>query len=268
MKKVTKTPNLDTSIFLKEAINAAKGAGKIILDIYQQDFAIENKSDNSPVTLADKKADVFIRNYLHKKFPMHGFLTEESEDDLSRLENDFVWIVDPLDGTMDFVARDNQFATNIALSYKHDLLVGVVFIPITGECYYATKNNGAYYLKDGKVTKIHVSNKTENLICLTSMFYFSSKELEAINRHRDKIKKIERFGSSIKACRIAHGLADISIRMTDKTKEWDTAAPQIIVEEAGGLFLEPDGKRITYNKKDFHNHKGYIITNHKDNFLI
>lgn len=254
--------------YLNEAINVAKLAKDIILEVYHQDFAVENKSDNSPVTLADKRSDKLIREYLGNKFPSIAFLTEESDDDLSRLDNDYVWIIDPLDGTMNFIARDDQFAINIALCYKHKIVMGLVYIPITGEYYYATEGGGSYY-SDGKTTtKIHVSDKVDNLICLTSPFYFYPEELEIINRHRDRITSIERYGSSIKPCRIAHGLGEVSYRMTSKTKEWDTAAPQIIVEEAGGIFVEPDGNVITYNKKDVINHKGYIILNRKENFLL
>lgn len=254
--------------FLKEALNAGLEARKIILDIYGRDFTVETKDDDSPVTLADKKSDAFLREYLHNKFPTHGFLTEESDDDLSRLDNDYVWIIDPVDGTRDFVAKDGQFATNIALCYKHEIIVGVIIIPITGEIYYATKGDGSYYIKDGVTTKIHVNDKLDNLTVLTSVFYFTDEELEIINKHRDRISRYDKYGSSIKACKIAQGLAEISYRMSKKTKEWDTAAPQIIVEEAGGVFLEPDGNRITYNKKDYHNHKGFIIANRIENVLL
>ena len=99
----------------------------------------------------------------------------------------------------------------------------------TGEYYYATKNEGAFYLYEGKAVKIHVNDKLENLTCLTSVFHFNKYEAEIINRHKDKITKVEKYGSSLKPCRIAHGLAEITYRMSPNTKEWDTAASQIIV---------------------------------------
>ena len=105
---------------LEAAIEAGVKAIKGILEIYNSDFSVEIKDDNSPVTLADKNADKVIREYLHEKYPTYAFLTEESTDDVSRLDNDFVWIVDPVDGTKDFVAKDGGFTTNIALTYKHD----------------------------------------------------------------------------------------------------------------------------------------------------
>lgn len=254
---------------LDAALLAARKAKVAIMEIYEKGFDVEIKEDNSPVTLADKTADKIIRDTLHKLFPTHAFLTEESEDNLDRLNNDYVWIVDPVDGTKDFVARDGGFTTNIALAYKHELVVGVVLVPVTGEIYYAVKGNGSYYLdRDGNKEKIHVNDKTENLTCLRSVFHFNEEEQAIIDKHSDKITKIEKFGSSLKPCRIAHGKAEITYRMSAGTKEWDTAACQIIVEEAGGLFIEPDGSKITYNRKDVYNRKGYIVVNRKENILL
>mgnify|MGYP005762245885 CR=1 FL=1 len=118
-------------------IEAGRKAREIILNIYQKPFDIEIKKDNSPVTLADKEADKFISNYLKERFPSYSFLTEESIDDLHRLDNDYCFIVDPVDGTQDFCARNGEFATNIALSYKHEIVVGVVVIPCENKIYYA-----------------------------------------------------------------------------------------------------------------------------------
>ncbi len=254
---------------LKAAIEAGLIAKEKIMEIYHGSFAVEIKEDNSPVTLADKTADKIIREYLHKAFPDYAFLTEESEDSRERLSNDYVWIVDPVDGTKDFVARDGGFTTNIALCYKHEIVVGVVVVPVTGEYYYASKNEGAYYVNPkGEITRIHVNDKLDDLTVLRSVFHFNEKEQEIISRHQDKIKHIEKFGSSLKPCRIAQGLAEITYRMSAGTKEWDTAACDIIVKEAGGLFVEPDGKSLTYNREDVYNRKGYIVVNRKENILL
>ena len=254
---------------LKAAIEAGKIAKEKILEIYHQKFAVEIKSDNSPVTIADKTADKIIRDYLHEKFPTHAFLTEESEDDVSRLQNDFVWIVDPVDGTKDFVAKDDQFTTNIALSYKHKLVVGVVIAPALDEIYFASENNGAFFQKSQqKPVKIHVNDKINDLTVLTSVFHFNDDEKALIEKHKDRITNVMKRGSSLKPCAIAHGLAEITYRMSPNTKEWDTAACQIILEEAGGLFVKPDGSPITYNRVDVYNREGYIAVNRKENILL
>ena len=256
----------------EEQLNAAIEAGvkaiEGILQVYNSNFDVEIKEDNSPVTLADKNADKVIREYLHNKYPTYAFLTEESTDDLARLNNDYVWIVDPVDGTKDFVAHDGGFTTNIALAYKHEAVVGVVVVPLTGEIYFAAKGLGAFYRHNGVTERIHVNDKLENLTCYKSVFHSKQDEEEMIKKHADKITKVEKWGSALKPCRIAQGLGEISYRLSDGTKEWDTAASQVIVEQAGGIFLEPDKNRIMYNRADVHNRKGYVICNRIENFLL
>ena len=253
---------------LKEAIIAGKLAQVKIMEIYNRGFDVEIKEDDSPVTIADKTADRIIKEHLQKAFPTHAFLTEESEDNKDRLNNDYVWIVDPVDGTKDFVAKDGGFTTNIALAYKHEVVVGVVVVPVTGEIYFATKDGGAFHDVNGVITKIHVNDKTEDLTVLRSVFHFNEKEQALIEKHSDKIKHIAKFGSSLKPCKIAEGLAEITYRISGGTKEWDTAAFQIIVEEAGGFVLEPNGNRLTYNREDVYNRNGYIVVNRKENILL
>lgn len=253
---------------LEAAIIAAVLAKRKILEIYNTDFDVEIKDDDSPVTKADKEADKIIRESLSKKFPTHAFLTEESVDDKKRLENDYVWIVDPVDGTKDFVDKNGEFTVNIALSYKHEVVVGVVLIPVTGEIYYASKLGGAFYNNGLEVEQIFANRKNKELTVLTSRFHVNEKELELIKKHADKITKVETYGSSIKACRIARGLAELSYRMSAGTKEWDTAASQIIVTEAGGVFVKPDGSKIHYNREDVYNREGYVVANTKKNILL
>ena len=253
---------------LDAAIEAGVAAIEGILKIYNTDFDVEIKDDNSPVTLADKNADKVIREILHKRFPDYAFLTEETDDDKSRLANDFVWIVDPVDGTKDFVAKDGGFTTNIALAYKHEAVVGVVVVPLTGEVYYAAKGLGAFYRKDGVTKQIHVNDKLDNLIVYKSVFHSKQNEEEMYKKHADKITKIEKWGSALKPCRIAQGLGELTYRLSDGTKEWDTAASQVIVEQAGGIFLDTNKKRIMYNREDVYNRDGYVICNRIENFLL
>lgn len=255
---------------LESALDAARAAQKVIMDIYVHGFKVEIKSDKSPVTEADKQADKLIREVLHKAYPTYAFLTEESEDHKERLNNDYVWVVDPVDGTKDFVAKDDEFTTNIALAYKHEVVVGVVSIPAKNIIYYAIKNGGAFKLdmSTNTVTKIHVNDKTSDLTCLKSVFHSNEKEEALYKKYSDRITHVEKVGSSIKACYISEGKAEISYRLSDGTKEWDTAAFQIIVEEAGGYVLKLDKTRMTYNREDVYNHGGYIILNNLENFLL
>ena len=253
----------------EEILKVIKLAEENIMKYYREGFHVEIKSDESPVTEADKTTDELIRKYLHEKFPTHAFLTEESSDDKSRLDNDYVFIVDPIDGTKDYIARDDMFTCNIALAYKHQVVIGAVGIPARGEVYCALKGKGAYKIeKDGTMKRIHVNDKTENLKCYISVFHQSASETALREKHSDRITSSEKVGSSLKACLIAEGKGEISYRLSDGTKEWDTAAFQCVVEEAGGYVLKPDQTPITYNREDVYNRGGYLIINNIENFLI
>lgn len=253
---------------LKDALDVIKIVHPIILNIYQSDFAVEIKEDKSPVTLADQVTDEKIRHYLGQLYPEYAFLTEESEDDANRFNKDYVWIVDPIDGTKDFVGRDGEFTVNIALAYKSEIVVGVIHAPVSNVTYYASKNNGAFKLVNDQVIPIKVNQKIEDLIVVTSRYHLRPKEIETMEKHRDKISKRITVGASLKACLIAEGQAELSYRFSQGTKEWDIAPAQIIVEEAGGLLVKPDGSRYSYNRKDVYNREGYIIANRKENILL
>ncbi len=247
---------------------ASKAAEEKIMEIYNAGFEVEIKEDDSPVTIADKTADRIIREILRRDFPDYGFLTEESTDDLSRLRKDSVFVVDPVDGTKDFVKKNGQFTTNIAWIYRNEVVAGVVNIPFTGETYFAVKKGGAYYSSpEGKIERIHVNGKTDRLIMLVSNFHTTDGELKIFEQNRDRISKMEHYGSAIKACRIAHGYAEVSFRLNANTKEWDTAASQIIVQEAGGIFAQPDLKPIRYNREDVYNREGFVVLNRIENLF-
>ena len=247
---------------LELALFAAKEAGKIVMEIYNAHSAVvEIKEDNSPVTQADKAADTLIRKILHEKYPDYGMLTEESSEDFGRLEKDYVWIVDPIDGTKDFIARDGEFTINIALSYRHEIVVGVISIPAIDTIFYAEKGQGSYRIKNGTTERIHSSNKLKNLTALVSHFHQTDKEVEYLNSHKDLITKVVKCGSSYKACKIAEGSAEFNIKIGPGTKEWDIAASDIIVSEAGGIYAKPNGEKIRYNRNDVYNREGFIIIN-------
>ena len=140
-----------------------------------------------------------------------------------------------------------------------------MFIPAKGDIYYALKGEGAYHIyPNGETKRIHVNDKTDDLTLLTSRFHSSDFE-KGLPSLDHRIKHVEANGSSIKACKIAEGLAEIHYRLNEGTKEWDIAPIDLIVKEAGGYFIKPDGSNYQYNKKDVYNHEGYIITNKLEN---
>ena len=253
---------MDLTIQLKTALQAIQQASKIVMDVYHKRFDVQFKEDQSEVTIADLESDRIIRKILQEKFPNDGFLSEETKDNQERLNKDFCWIIDPLDGTKDFVNHTNEFSINIALSYKHEIILGVIAIPYLDKIYYATYNQGAYKIEKEQITKIHANHKTHNLTLMVSNFFFKDKEFEKIpNNHL--IEKKLNCGSAYKACQIAEGIGEVCIKFDPVTKEWDTAASEIIIKEAGGYMCDLYGNPITYNKKDVYNRNGFIIANQK-----
>lgn len=258
--------------FLKELnkmIEVSKEASKLVLDVYHHGFHVEIKDDNSPVTEADKRSDVLIRKELGEAFPNYKFLTEESSDDKSRLLSDFVFIVDPLDGTKDFVEKDGEFAINIALSYKHEIVASVTTIPTLNYIYYALKGYGAYKLdlNTNKSFRINVNNKLKDLTVLKSKYHSVKAEEEVFKKYSNVITSVKDAGSAYKACLIAEGKAELSYRLSRGTKERDTASFTLLVEEAGGYVLHLDKSRMKYNREDVFNDY-YIIGNNIKNWYL
>lgn len=253
----------------KAAVKAAKEAQKLILEIYNTPFDVEIKSDKSPVTKADKKADEYIRGVLGKLFPEIGFLTEESKDTGERLSKKAIWIVDPVDGTTEFVSRNGQFTTNIALAIDGEVVVGVTNVPTLDVCYYAIKGQGAYRINaDGSEEKIHVSDSLDHLIALRSLSHLNQKEIDFMEAHKDRLAlpAIPK-GAALKFCLIAEGTADFFYRNGEGTKEWDVASGDLLVREAGGIVLQGNGEPFHYNKADVMNHYGYIVVNREENLF-
>ncbi len=248
---------------LATAIKAGELAKREIVKIYKTNFKVDIKKDNSPVTNADLAANKIITEYLQKEYPLYAVLSEESFDNLKRLKVDNVWVVDPLDGTVNFVEKNNEFTINIALVHKHKVVLGVVIIPMTDEVFYATRHGGAFYSKDGKIKQIHVSRRYRDIRVCLSRSHHSNKEELYYNRLGRRIQERKFVGSAIKACLIAKGEAELAMILSNKTKEWDTAASQIIVTEAGGIFTDSNGEKMLYNRKDPTNKNGYIILNNK-----
>ena len=244
-------------------------AGEAIMNIYETNFDVEVKGDNSPLTLADTTANEIIVKHLRKSFPDYAVLAEESKDDSKRRSNDFCFIVDPLDGTKEFVNRNGQFTVNIALAYKGRSVLGVIYAPVTRQLYFAYAGRGAFLedLQTGKKRQLTATTKLDNLIMVGSRSHSSPQEAEIFERHRDSIGEVISVGSSLKGCMIASGDADIYYRF-GLTSEWDIAAMQCIVEEAGGIFRQLDGTPMRYNREDILNHKGFYVVNRVENIWI
>lgn len=242
---------------INKVIEIAKKAGYEILKIYESnDFLIQTKSDKSPVTKADLIANEIIIGELGK-ISDYPIITEESpiKYDIRKDWNKF-WLVDPLDGTKDFIKKNGEFTINISLIDNNKSVLGVVYIPVSGDVYFAEQKKGAF--KNG--IKIFNSSKRNKLIAADSNFHstkFTTDFFEKFN-----IKDIQKYGSSIKICKLAEGLIDIYPRFNG-TKEWDTAASHIIANEAGCKLIDLNTKKeLIYNKKDLNNN--FFIASRND----
>ena len=264
---------IEFPVNLSDILNVVKPlaveAGKAIMKIYETDFDVAIKDDKSPLTQADMNANEIIVTCLQKCFPDYAILAEESKDDPSRRENDYCFIVDPLDGTKEFVGRNGQFTVNIALAHKCKSVLGVIYVPVTEQIYYAYVGGGAFLedLKTGEKRTLRVSDKLDNLIVVGSRSHSSPEEIKIFDKHKTQIENMISVGSSLKGCMVAAGEADIYYRF-GLTSEWDIAAMQCIVEQAGGIFRQTDGSSMIYNREDILNRKGFYVVNREENIWI
>ncbi len=239
-------------------------ASEEILKVYNTDFNVEKKDDESPVTKADIEANKVIVSILKKEFD-YLIVSEESLNHQQYCDEEYCFIVDPIDGTKEFIKKNGEFTVNIALLHDDELVLGVVYAPVLKEMYYATKNQGAFLEKDGVTKKIHVSTRKDQLKVLISRSHQRLKSVELLEDNKNKILKVSRLGSSLKGCRIASGEQDAYYRF-GPTCIWDTAAMQMIVEEAGGSLKLLNGEKINYRKKDYINNEFYIINDESNLF--
>lgn len=248
---------------LRTAIYLTYEAGVEIMKIYDRQCEVMYKEDQSPVTEADLASNRIILDGLKKSFPEHAFLSEESEDDRTRLENEWCWLIDPLDGTREYLKRNGEFSINIALAYQKKVVLGVVYAPVQQELFFAVKGRGAYVVRNNqKAQPIQVSEREKNIRLVVGRSP-KSKHVRTMAK-LNQVNRIMEKGSSLKGCLIAEGKADIHYRY-GPTMEWDTAAMQCIIEEAGGMIRNLDDTEIVYNREDSTNAKGFYILNRLQN---
>lgn len=248
---------------LEIAKYAAMEAGKEIMKVYgQDDFNITYKENDSPLTIADQNANRIIVNILSKEFPDYAILSEEEKDNKVRLQNKLCFVVDPLDGTKEFIKRNGQFTVNIALAYEGKSVMGVIYVPVTQELFWASEESGAYLTTKGSTEKLKVSDRKQDIRVVMSSSH-GCQEMDSLIE-KNHLTNYVKMGSSLKGCVIAKGEAEIYYRF-NPTMEWDTAAMQCIVEEAGAIFKQMDDTDMRYNREDSLNSKGFYIINNLDN---
>lgn len=254
---MTETKPVKTTIDAKDTVTIAVAAGKKIIEIYESaDFGVDMKADNSPLTLADLASHELIVASLTKLTPDIPVLSEESKTIPYRERSQWprFWLVDPLDGTKEFIKRNGEFTVNIALIEQGRPVLGVVHTPALGVTYYATKGLGAFKVENGTAQPIKVQvDVSQNLNVVASRSH-AGPETEAFLAAlaKDYTVNLVSKGSALKLCLVAEGAAHLYPRL-GPTMEWDTAAAQCVAEEAGAIVTDTDGKVLAYNKENLLN---------------
>ena len=241
----------DLAGLLQPVVKIAYTAGERIMTVYNEDFSVEEKADNTPLTEADLAAHKAIEKGLSALTPDIPILSEES-DNISFEERqswDEYWLVDPLDGTREFIKRNGEFTVNIALVRGNEAVLGVVYAPVLSMIYYAAKGQGAFKREAlNKPEPISVQGKRRDNLIIAGSRSHQSPEFKVFAAHFPEHELVS-MGSALKSCLVAEGKVDIYPRL-GPTSEWDTAAAQCVVEEAGGKLTDTAMKRLEYNTKD------------------
>ena len=238
---------------IPKLIEIAREAASIIMEIYQSDFTAERKSDDSPVTKADKLANDYIVEQLAKLTPHIPIVSEEGAKPVVGGDGEAFWLVDPLDGTRSFIARDGQFTINIGLVQHGRPQFGLMQLPARGDYYWGIVGKGAWRrLGDGsETTSIHTREPAlDGYDVVMSKVYKSPKTDGWLQSF--PVKRRVQAGSALKFVRVAEGAADIYPRLGN-TMEWDTAAGHAILEAAGGSLVALDGSQFRYGKQGYLN---------------
>jgi 3'(2'), 5'-bisphosphate nucleotidase len=249
------------------AIELARTAGAVLLRHYQSPFLVEQKvnalQEMEEVTAADREANDLIVTRLSAEFPDDGILAEESKDTERRLDKERVWLIDPMDGTKNFVQRDGDFAVQIGLSVGGESVVGTVYQPVRDVLYWAEKGVGSW-IEDSHNTRrqMTVSTQTnphEMIVALSRSH--PSPRMERVVRMFGFKNEVRRGSVGVKVGLITEQEADLYMHLSPSTKQWDTCAPEIILHEAGGRLTDLFGQPLRYNGVRIDNRNGIVATN-------
>lgn len=242
---------LNLEYLCNQCVEIAREAGKRILEIYNSDYTIEEKHDKSPLTDADLAAHRSIVKALTALTPDIPILSEESAKlpFAERQKWRTYWLVDPLDGTKEFIKRNGEFTVNIALIDNHKSIIGVIHVPVLNIDYFGWKDGGSFKIEQGgKAQPIQVRKQAGDKLIVVGSRSHSSEQLQAYMENLGDAELLS-MGSSLKFCLVAEGRADLYPRI-GLTSEWDTAAAHCIVEQAGGRVTQLNMSELDYNTKD------------------
>ena len=248
----------DLEAYLDTVIDIAHDAGELILEVYQHPFDVEIKGDGTPLTIADQRSHNLICTRLLELTPDIPILSEESDHITyaDRKQWKTYWLVDPLDGTKEFVKKSGEFTVNIALIYENQPVLGVVHTPVKEWTHWGVHTRGAWkQIGNNPSEKIQAKTYAGGHATVVASKSHGQEKLEQFLQNLQKSEDsydVTNMGSALKICLVAEGIGDIYPRL-GLTSEWDTASADIIIREAGGKIIQPNGQLVIYNKENILN---------------
>ena len=252
---------------IEVATELARTAGAVLLRHYNSPFLVEQKvnalQETEEVTAADREANELIVDRLRNEFPADGILAEESTDSEHRLEKNRVWLIDPMDGTKNFIRRDGDFAVQIGLAVSGESVLGAVYQPVREVLYWAVRGGGSWIEeKTEPARRMTVSSRTNpNEMVLASSRSHRSPRMERVVSTFQFKDEVRRGSVGVKIGLITEQQADLYLHLSPSTKQWDTCGPEIILQEAGGRLTDLFGQPLRYNGVRIDNRNGIVATN-------
>lgn len=247
---------------LQVARELAERAGRLLLDHYDRRSEVQWKQAGDPVTRADRLASELLVAELSRRFPDCGMLSEEEPDDPSRLRKSRVWIIDPMDGTREFIEHRDEFAVMIGLAVDGAPVLGVVYQPVTQKVYWAASGSGAFLEEREEVMPLRVSPETDPrrmIIALSRSHH--SPEIDIVSKRLSITDSIRSGSIGLKVGLICEGRAHLYLDMSGRTSQWDTCAPAAILHESGGRMTDLNGSPLRYNGPELRHPNGIIASN-------
>ena len=255
---------------LEVAIRLAREAGRVIMEYYSAPPDVEWKADTEPVTIADRAANELIVTGLSKAFPEDGLLAEETPDTSARLSHDRLWVIDPMDGTKEFIKKNGEFSVMIGLALDGTASLGVVYQPTVDRLFYATPDAGAFLVRSGETPeRLAVSEVTETSeMCVAVSRSHRSEKIDAVREALGIAREVQSGSVGLKVGLICERTCDLYIHPSPQTKQWDTCAPEALLVGAGGRMTDLTGRPFVYNRQDLYNRNGILATNGKSHERI